>query len=141
MCEKHRDPKIAKASSVPSVAYPWQNITADVKEVPGWIIGKRVKALIIVDPSTGLLQAKRVREETSKSLREAYVELWRRLYGAQTNRKVAMAKLGFLLCLNIFDTPFVLTNLCLDGYSGRLRVAIRDCDAETGRTSPEDGIC
>ena len=82
ICDARRDPKVARASTVPKDVAPLRYVGLDVKWLPGWKKDQRVKALNIVDRASGLQQMTPFFEtENSDLIRRVYRTSWTRPYG------------------------------------------------------------
>lgn len=81
-CEARVEPKITRNSTVPKDVAPLRYVGLDVKWLPGFKPGERIKALNIVCRSSGLQQMTPFREhESSDIIRRLYRQSWTRPYG------------------------------------------------------------
>ena len=83
VCEGRRLPKAVRPTKVPSKLAPLRLVELDVKELPGWRDGMKVKALNVVCPSSGLQQMMPFFvQESGSVLKELFERGWCQPYGA-----------------------------------------------------------
>eukprot|EP00959_Pyramimonas_sp_CCMP1952_P300601 6287739-Pyramimonas_sp.AAC.1 len=82
VCEGRRLPKSSRPVKVPSKVAPLRLVGMDVKELPGWKEGMKVKALNVVCPSSGLQHMTPFFEqETGRVLKGIFETSWSMPYG------------------------------------------------------------
>ena len=84
-CESPEARKIVNPSAVPKNIPHLKSISLDVKSLPGWVAGTRIKALVIVDNVSGLTAGEPlppgVANENGLVLRQLYRTHWWKPYG------------------------------------------------------------
>ena len=81
-CDARAEPKITRNSTVPKDVAPLRYVGLDVKWLPGFKTGERIKALNVVCRASGLQQMTPFREtESSEVIRKLYRQSWTRPYG------------------------------------------------------------
>ena len=81
-CAARKEPKIVRASAVPKDVAPLRYVGLDVKHLPSWRKGEKIKALNVVCRTSGLQQMTPFREtESSDLIRRLYRQSWTRPYG------------------------------------------------------------
>eukprot|EP00959_Pyramimonas_sp_CCMP1952_P385229 8073579-Pyramimonas_sp.AAC.1 len=82
VCEGRRLPKSFRPVKVPSKVAPLRLVEMDVKELPGWKTGTKIKALNVACPSSGLQRMTPFFEpETGRTLKEIFETSWSMPYG------------------------------------------------------------
>eukprot|EP00969_Alexandrium_andersonii_P021113 922741-Alexandrium_andersonii.AAC.1 len=54
LCRAHQAPKIVRPSQVPHGVAPLRYVHMDVKHLPGWQDGSRIKALNVIDDASSM---------------------------------------------------------------------------------------
>ena len=85
-CDARAEPKITRNSTVPKDVAPLRYVGLDVKWLPGFKTGERIKALNVVCRASGLQQMTPFREtESSEVIRKLYRQSWTRPYMVDQN--------------------------------------------------------
>lgn len=84
VCDENEKHKIQRPRAVPDMSPPFQTVSYDVKEIPGWRPGEKRAFLGIIDHGSRIHAGKvmSVITPTAGEQRQAWIERWKTPYGA-----------------------------------------------------------